>query len=93
MAAHWIPEDRVDSQIEWFYNELGIDDVYFQAESVQAISNHITSLYAAKVAAATRQDQREEIRLDLEADDHAVYIDTSEPGASNNEGPRYEQRL
>jgi glutamate dehydrogenase len=93
VAAHWIPEDRVDNQIEWFYNELGIDDVYFQAQSVQAISNHITSLYAAKVASATREDHREEIRLDLEADDSAVYIDTSEPGVSNSEGPRYEQRL
>jgi glutamate dehydrogenase len=93
MAAQWIPEDRIDSQIEWFYRELGIDDAYFQAESVQAISSHITSLYAAKVAAVTREDQREEIRLDLEAEDHAVYIDTSEPGASSSDGPRYEQRL
>ena len=93
MEAQWIPEDRIDSQIEWFYNDLGIDDVYFQTETVEAISSHITSLYAAKVAAVAREDKREEIRLDMEAADHAIYIDTSEPGVSNSGGPRYEQRL
>jgi glutamate dehydrogenase len=91
--ATWIPEDRVDGQIEWFYTELGIDDVYFQTESVEAIASHVTSLYAAKVASFAREDKREEIRLDMEAADHAIYIDTSEPGISSVGGPRYEQRL
>lgn len=89
----WIPESMVDEQIAWFYNELGIDDVYFQLESVDAIVSHITSLYAAKIAAFAREDKRQEIRLDMEASDHAIYIDTSEPGLSNMTGPRYEHRL
>jgi glutamate dehydrogenase len=72
---------------------LGIDDVYFQLEGVSVIANHITSLYAAKVAAHSREDKREEIRLDMEAADHAIYIDTSEPGKSAIGGPRYETRL
>lgn len=72
---------------------MGIDDVYFQTESPDAITSHITSLYAAKVAASAREDKREEIRLDMEGADHAIYIDTSEPGISNTGGPRYEQRL
>ncbi|KAK3333619.1 NAD-specific glutamate dehydrogenase [Cercophora scortea] len=89
----WIPEALADSEIAWFYNELGIDDVYFQMEKIDAIANHITSLYAAKVAAYSREDKREEIRLDMEASDHAIYIDTSEPGKSATDGPRYEHRL
>lgn len=89
----WIPETLVDGQIAWFYNELGIDDVYFQLENPQAVANHITSLYAAKVAAFSREDKREEIRLDMEASDHAIYIDTSEPGMTSFDGPRYEHRL
>ncbi len=92
-SAGWIPESLVDKQISWFYNELGIDDVYFQLEGVDVIVNHITSLYAARVAAHSRQDKREEIRLDMEASDHAIYIDTSEPGKSGIGGPRYENRL
>lgn len=89
----WIPTTRIDEQIDWFYNDLGIDDVYFQLENVDAIVSHITSLYAAKIAALARADRRQEIRLDMEAADHAIYIDTSEPGVSRIDGPRYEHRL
>ncbi len=89
----WIPEPLIDEQVAWFYNKLGIDDVYFELESVDAIVSHVTSLYAAKIAAFARADKREEIRLDMEASDHAIYIDTSEPGVSSMGGPRYEHRL
>ncbi|PMD28404.1 NAD-specific glutamate dehydrogenase [Hyaloscypha hepaticicola] len=91
--AAWIPGPLIDEQINWFYNELGIDDVYFQLENVDAIVSHVTSLYAAKIAAFARSDKKEAIRLDMEAVDHAIYIDTSEPGVSNISGPRYEHRL
>lgn len=40
-----------------------------------------------------RWDKKEDIRLDMEASDHAIYIDTSEPGVSAIGGPQYEQRL
>ena len=89
----FFPSDFVVSETNWFYNNLGIDDTYFQTESVDAIATQILSLYAAKVAAYARDDNKLEIRLDREAEDHAVYIDTSKPGTSAIEGPRYEQRI
>ncbi|KAF2495342.1 NAD-specific glutamate dehydrogenase-like protein [Lophium mytilinum] len=89
----FIPPDFVESETTWFYNELGIDDMYFSTETVETVINHIHSLYAAKVAAYARDDKRLEIRLDKEAVDHAVYIDTSKPGVSVVDGPRYEQRI
>lgn len=89
----FIPLEFVETETNWFYNELGIDDMYFQTESSAAIVNHILSLYAGKVAAYARDDGRLEIRLDKEAVDHAVYIDTSKPGVSVIGGPRYEQRI
>ncbi|KAK1490663.1 NAD-specific glutamate dehydrogenase [Colletotrichum tamarilloi] len=89
----WIPEALIEEQVTWFYDELGIDDVYFKIEVPEVIASQITSLYAAKVAAFAREDKREEIRLDMEAHDHAIYIDTSEPGRTSIAGPRYEQRL
>jgi glutamate dehydrogenase len=92
-SAGWVPDKLIEPQVAWFYNELGIDDVYFQLENPRVIANHISSLYAAKVAASSREDKREEIRLDMEASDHAIYIDTSEPGTSAVGGPRYESRL
>ena len=89
----FIPPEFVESETNWFYNELGIDDMYFQTETVDAIVKHILSLYAGKIAAYARDDKRFEIRLDKEAVDHAVYIDTSKPGVSVIDGPRYEQRI
>ncbi len=89
----WIPGSLVEEQIAWFYNDLGIDDVYFQMETVDAIVSNIVSLYAAKIAAFAREDRKQEIRLDMEASDHAIYIDTSEAGITNLDGPRYEHRL
>ncbi|CAG7920769.1 unnamed protein product [Penicillium olsonii] len=89
----FFPSDFVISETTWFYNMLGIDDTYFQTESVDAIVTQILSLYAAKVAAYARDDKQLEIRLDKEAEDHAVYIDTSRPGISSIDGPRYEQRI
>ncbi len=89
----FIPPDFVESETNWFYAELGIDDMYFSTETAEAIASHIHSLYAAKVAAYARDDKRLEIRLDKEATDHAVYIDTSKPGISVIDGPRYEQRI
>lgn len=88
-----LPDAQIPEQIEWFYEKLGIDDVYFTIETPQVIAGHITSLYAAKVAAYAREDKQEEIRLDMEASDHAIYIDTSTPGQTNLGGPRYEERL
>lgn len=89
----FIPQDLIEGEVLWFYDNLGIDDLYFRSESVGSLVNHILSLYAAKVAAYSRDDKRLEIRLDREAEDHAVYIDTSTPGVSVLSGPRYEQQI
>ncbi|CAO2652219.1 Nn.00g005020.m01.CDS01 [Neocucurbitaria sp. VM-36] len=89
----FVPPELVESETRWFYNELGIDDMYFATETVEAVVSHIHSLYAAKVAAYARDDKRLEIRLDKEAADHAVYIDTSKPGVSVIGGAQYEQRI
>ncbi|KAF4981942.1 hypothetical protein FZEAL_2336 [Fusarium zealandicum] len=91
--AGFVPEAQIDEQIEWFYEKLGIDDVYFHIETPTVIASHITSLYAAKVASFAREDKQEEIRLDMEASDHAIYIDTSVAGKTHVAGPRYEERL
>lgn len=89
----FLPSEFIASETEWFYNALGIDDMYFSTESGEAVASNILSLYAAKLAAYARDDKKLEIRLAKEAADHAVYIDTSKPGISVIEGPRYEQRI
>ncbi|KAF1919346.1 Glutamate/Leucine/Phenylalanine/Valine dehydrogenase-domain-containing protein [Ampelomyces quisqualis] len=92
-AKGFMPSELVEGETRWFYDQLGIDDMYFATETVEAIVNHIHSLYAAKIAAYARDDKMPDIRLDKEAADHAVYIDTSKPGISVIGGPQYEQRI
>jgi len=89
----FLPAEFVASETEWFYNALGFDDMYFATETADAIASNILSLYAAKLAAFARDDKKLEIRLQKEAEDHAVYIDTSKPGVSLLQGPRFEQRI
>ncbi|KAL2422033.1 NAD-specific glutamate dehydrogenase [Exophiala dermatitidis] len=89
----FLPPEFIASETEWFYNALGIDDMYFATETVEAVASNILSLYAAKLAAYARDDKKLEIRVAKEAADHAVYIDTSKPGLSNIGGPGYEQRI
>ncbi|CCU76728.1 NAD(+)-specific glutamate dehydrogenase/putative NAD-specific glutamate dehydrogenase [Blumeria hordei DH14] len=88
-----LPESALDTEIAWFYEALGIDDVYFQLESVGTIVRIIIAIYAAKITSMAHREKRQEIRLDMEATDHAIYIDTSEPGISRIDGPHYEHRL
>lgn len=89
----FLPDDFIATETEWFYNTLGIDDMYFSTETAEDVASNVLSLYAAKIAAYARADKKLEIRLAKEATDHAVYIDTSKPGISVIGGPRYEQRI
>jgi len=90
----FIPGDLIESEADWFYNELGIDDQYFQTETVEAIASTMLALFAGKVAAYSRGDgEQPEVKFDREQTDHSLYIDTSKPGISVTDGARYEQRI
>ena len=89
----FIPQDLVSNETKWFYNNLGIEDTYFATEKISTIVNHVLALYGAKIGAYSRNVETFEIRLDREEDTHAVYIDTSPPGVTMLNGPRYEERI
>ncbi|KAI5303891.1 NAD-dependent glutamate dehydrogenase [Ascosphaera pollenicola] len=86
----FIPDQFIDHETRWFYDMLGIDDQYFQTESLSTIVDLIHLLYSAKTSAYVRQKDGMEVRLAMEDDDHAIYIDTSKPGITNLQGPNYE---
>jgi glutamate dehydrogenase len=78
----FIPQELVHNEVQWFYENLGIDDMYFQQETFKTIADHIMGLYAAKIEAfmyllkynlfrnnATSLD----INLMRETDEGAVY--------------------
>lgn len=49
-AKGFIPRELVKHEVTWFYDNLGIDDTYFENESVDVITDHIMALYGAKVS-------------------------------------------
>ncbi|KAK9455633.1 Glutamate/Leucine/Phenylalanine/Valine dehydrogenase-domain-containing protein [Dipodascopsis uninucleata] len=91
----YLQKDRIEAEVKWFYNSLGIDDAYFSTESVDNIADQILSIYGAKIAAFYRKDHKLELRLDNEGENRAVYIDTSKPGKPSVKRKRlgYEERI
>ncbi|PWN30761.1 putative glutamate dehydrogenase, NAD(+)-specific [Jaminaea rosea] len=92
----FIPPELVEAEVMWFYQNLGIDDQYFAAESLSTICDHITALYGAKVLAYTKHSNTLEIDLEHETSEGAVFIHSSSPGASVADGgakPQYETRI
>ncbi|CAH2352030.1 NAD-specific glutamate dehydrogenase [[Candida] railenensis] len=100
-STGFIPEALIESEARWFYESLGIDDVFFARESATEIANHIHSLYSCKVQAfanldsiaATDGSAAPIISYKREAEDHAVYFDTSSPGTEGYKRTRFEERI
>jgi glutamate dehydrogenase len=74
------------------HSNLGIDDMYFQMESVESIASHIMALYGAKIFAYTKNDHALDINLERETDEGAVYIHNSLPGVTELAGPEHEKK-
>lgn len=79
----FVPNALIHDEVTSFYENLGIDDMYFQQESVQRIGDHIIALYGAKVQACIRNEESPEINLIRETETGAVYIHRSSPGISH----------
>lgn len=91
----FVPESLIESEARWFYESLGIDDVFFARESAQGIANHIHSLYACKVQAYSNDNVNDEplIQYQREAEDHAVFFDTSVPGKDDRNTLSFERAI
>ncbi|CUM54255.1 unnamed protein product [Debaryomyces tyrocola] len=88
----FIPESLIELEARWFYESLGIDDVFFARESAKGIANHIHSLYSCKVQAfATDSSDQPLIHYKREAEDHAVFFDTY--SANDYTRNRFEERI
>lgn len=90
----FIPENLIEAEARWFYESLGIDDLYFERETVDGIVSHIHALYSAKLDAFARNDLTAPfIHHKRESKDHAVYFDTSVPGTKEFKLTNYEERI
>jgi len=66
-------------EVDRFFNDLGISEVYFNHFTNEEIAGHIHSLMAAKKVAETSSGNPEDIRFYRENDDHAYYLCNAAP--------------
>ncbi|KAI8325923.1 NAD-dependent glutamate dehydrogenase [Martensiomyces pterosporus] len=85
----FIPKHLIDSEVEWFYDVLGIDDMYFMLEDPATVAGHITSLYGAQLNKTNAVD----IKFESRHERGAVFIHNSTPGISKTDGPNYEKMI
>ncbi|AQZ14551.1 GDH2 (YDL215C) [Zygosaccharomyces parabailii] len=45
----FIPDDLIEQEVAWFYESLGIDDLFFAKQNADTIASVINSLYASKL--------------------------------------------
>ncbi|PVV05086.1 hypothetical protein BB560_000392, partial [Smittium megazygosporum] len=86
----YIPETLLESEIGWFYETLGMDDLYFMMEEPDVVANHIIGIYASTLSGICKKQKFLDINFDRMDEDSAVFIHTSVPGVSRTEGPHQE---
>ncbi|KAJ1762440.1 NAD-dependent glutamate dehydrogenase [Coemansia sp. RSA 1591] len=87
-----IPQHLIDTEVDWFYNVLGLDDMYFMLEAPTAVARHLTSLYGSQLS-SVGQDNLISVTFQTRHESGAVFIHNSVPGVSKTEGPHFEQMI
>ena len=87
-----LPKERIRSEVNWFYEDLGIDITYFIMENAETIAGHIVSLYAAKISEYAKNTGHINIELQKRTNNSAVFIHSSEPGVSLSES-QWERKI
>ncbi|KAJ1733945.1 NAD-dependent glutamate dehydrogenase [Coemansia sp. Benny D160-2] len=87
-----IPMNLIDSEVEWFYDVLGLDDMYFMLEAPATVANHIVSLYGAQLSSMNKPNPVN-ITFESRHASGAIFIHNSVPGISKTDGPHYEQMI
>ncbi|CAI5757965.1 unnamed protein product [Candida verbasci] len=90
-STGFIPESLIESEVRWFYDCLGIDDVFFARSSPNEIAGHIHALYSCKVQAYASSGDFPVISYKREAEDHAVFFDTVD--GLNYQKNKFEERI
>ncbi|PVU90824.1 hypothetical protein BB559_004418 [Furculomyces boomerangus] len=92
-AQGYIPPNHINSEVEWFYTNLGIDDLYFSMEEPEIVAEHVVGLYAAEISAIASKKEKININFHRETPEASVFIHTSVPGISAIDGPHYEVKI
>ena len=72
-----IPKEQVKQEVHSFYENLGIDDMYFQDETDQGIADNIIALYGSKIRSWIRKEEESSapmLNLKRQTDSGAIYV-------------------
>ncbi|KAJ3031779.1 UNVERIFIED_CONTAM: NAD-dependent glutamate dehydrogenase [Siphonaria sp. JEL0065] len=87
----FIPKELAAHEVNWFYKNLGMDDLYFKLQSPDTIAKHVLSLYSAKIQAFISEESVLNFHAVHESEDGGIFIQTSTPGLRSGQG--YEKRI
>eukprot|EP00128_Syssomonas_multiformis_P005272 Colp12_sorted_trinity150504_noHs@14272 len=89
----FLTPEKCLAEVSWFYNTLGIEDIFFLNESVETIAEFVMSTYAAKILSFTGGKKQLQISLEHETEYGAIFLADSPPGLSVETGPQIEQKI
>ncbi|KAJ2587102.1 NAD-dependent glutamate dehydrogenase [Coemansia sp. RSA 1722] len=86
-----IPKHRIESEVGWFYDVLGLDDMYFMLEKPETVAGHITALYGAELSSSNKSNPLN-VAFESAYENSAMFIHNSVPGVSKTDGISYEKK-
>ncbi|KAJ2361518.1 NAD-dependent glutamate dehydrogenase [Coemansia sp. RSA 2607] len=85
-----IPKHRIESEVGWFYDTLGLDDMYFMVEKPETVAGHITALYGSSLS-SSNTSKAHSVGFESRYENGAMFIHNSVPGISKTDGVSYEK--
>lgn len=89
--SNLVPVDQISAEVSWFYNKLGIEDIFFKGEPAEKIAEFILAVFAAKILSFTKHRTTVDISLEHQTDRGAIFLHNSQPGISV--GPGIESKI
>ncbi|MEZ7892459.1 MAG: NAD-glutamate dehydrogenase [Candidatus Wallbacteria bacterium] len=69
-----LSHDVIRKSMDWYLNELGLHEYYFNSTPVEEIAKHIESIKAAEIIAQNFPQDNVDVNLKTEQADRAVYL-------------------
>jgi hypothetical protein len=88
-----INPNKLDDEVNWFFDHLGLPSTYFASQPAEAVSHHITSIYADKLLCLANKSGGLKINICQEGPNGALYACTSIPGSKHSPAVEIERRL
>ncbi|KAI7830006.1 Glutamate/Leucine/Phenylalanine/Valine dehydrogenase-domain-containing protein [Kickxella alabastrina] len=87
-----IPSHAIEGEVAWFYDVLGLDDMYFMREEPSTVAEHITAIYGSELS-SNKMGKSISVSLATRHENSAMFIHNSTPGISKTDGDNFEKMI